>query len=478
LNFTHAIGLFEARIMEDVAEAAIDHALRNGAEFADLRMESFQGTIIVVMDGRTKTITTRIERGCGIRAFIDGGWGFAVSNDLDIEVVREAAETAARLAKVSKEKAKVRFKIDEAPSNRRTDAYPCRVSPSSVPVSEKLTLAMSLDKAMESHDDRVVSRNTRYEDFEGRRIVANSFGSLVVTDEWWTLASCSAWARSDGIVQRGHESVGNVGGYEVVQTGDASEIGLKAAAQAVRLLDSKPVPAGKFTCVLDNRMTGLLAHEALGHACEADIVLSGASVLEGMQGKRVASESVTLVDDPTITDTFGYFAYDWEGVKSSKHTLIDKGVLTGFMNNLETSSRMGVPANGAGRAETYSSPPIVRMSNTFIAPGSIKKEELIEDVPDGMLIVGAQYGYVDPAKGQFMFKCDEAYRIEKGEIGQRYRDAILSGLVLEALHGVTGVADDFSLTDPGYCGKSGQDARTTDGGPHIRVENILVGGLA
>lgn len=225
-------------------------------------------------------------------------------------------------------------------------------------------------------------------------------------------------------------------------------------------------------------MTGMLAHEALGHACEADIVLAGASVLEGMQGKRVATEAVTLVDDPTIANTFGYFAYDWEGVKSTRHTLIDKGVLSGLMHSLETSSRMGVPADGAGRAESYSTPPIVRMSNTFIAAGDVKKNELIEEVRDGMLIVGAQYGYVDPAKGQFMFKCDEAYRIVRGEIGQRYRDAILSGLVLEALHGVTDVADDFVLTDPGYCGKSGQDARTTDGGPHIRVENMLVGGLA
>jgi TldD protein len=464
--------------MEDVAELAIEHSLAKGAEFADVRVESFQGTIIVVMDGRTKTITTRIERGCGVRAFIEGGWGFAVSNGLEPANVRDAAEVAVKLAFVSKEKAKVRFRMGEAPSTRTKDDYPCLTTPSSVPVAEKLRLAMGHDKAMKSFDERVVSTNTRYEDFEGARVVANSFGSMIRTNEWWTLASCSAWARSDGILQRGHDSVGNVGGYEVVGTEEAAEIGVRAAAQAVRLLDSKPVPAGRFTCVLDNKMTGLLAHEALGHACEADTVLAGASVLEGMQGKRVASETVTLVDDPTVSNTFGYFAYDWEGVKSSKHTLIDRGVLGDFMNNLETSSRMGVVANGAGRSETYSAPPIVRMSNTFIAPGDLGKEELISGVRDGMLISGAQYGYVDPAKGQFMFKCDEAYRIEKGEVGQRYRDAILSGLVLEALHGVTGVADDLILTDPGYCGKSGQDARTTDGGPHIRVENILVGGLA
>ena len=464
--------------MEDVAELAVEHAMSRGAEFADIRVESFNGTTIVVMDGKTKTITSRIESGCGIRAFIDGGWGFAVCNGLERSKVKDAAETAVKLANVSREKAKVKFRIEEAPTVRTKDDYPCRNSPSSVSIDEKLELAMSHDRAMKSFDERVVSTNTRYEDFEGGRVVANSFGSMIRTREWWTLASCNAWARSEGVLQRGHDVVGNVGGYEVVRTEAASMIGVRAAEQAVRLLDSKPVPAGRFTCVLDNKMTGLLAHEALGHACEADAVLAGASVLEGLEGKKIASDIVTLVDDPTVPDTFGYFSYDWEGVKSSKHTLIDRGVLSGLMNNLETSSRMGSPPNGASRAETFSAPPIIRMSNTYIAAGDRTRDELISEVKDGILIQGAQYGYVEPAKGQFMFKCAEAYRIEGGEVGQRYRDAILSGLVLEALHGVTGVADDFVLTDPGYCGKAGQDARTTDGGPHIRIENVLVGGLA
>ena len=464
--------------MEDVAELAVERLMGGGAEFADVRVESFSGTIIVVMDGRTKTITSRIEKGCGVRAFIDGGWGFAVCNGLEPSKVKDAADAAVKLANVSREKAKVKFKIEEASTERAKDDYPCRTPPSSVSVEEKLDLAMSHDRAMKSVDERVVSTNTRYEDFEGHRVVANSFGSMVRTREWWTLASCNAWARSEGVLQRGHDVVGNVGGYEVVRTETASMIGVKAAEQAVRLLDSKPVPAGRFTCVLDNKMTGLLAHEALGHACEADAVLAGASVLEGLEGKKVASEIVTLIDDPTVSNTFGYFAYDWEGVKSSKHTLIDRGVLAGLMNNLEASSRMGSTPNGASRAETYSAPPIIRMSNTYIAAGDRTKDELISEVKDGILIQGAQYGYVDPAKGQFMFKCAEAYRIEEGEVGQRYRDAILSGLVLEALHGVTGVANDFVLTDAGYCGKAGQDARTTDGGPHIRIENVLVGGLA
>lgn len=449
-----------------------------GAEFADLRMETVSGINIVVMDGKTKTVASRIEKGCGIRSFWGGGWGFAVCNGLEASDVLRTAEISVKLAKVSKEKATLNFEIASSPSVQSKSEYRCKVAPSTVSTDDKLSFVLGLDKSMGAHDARIVSRSARYDDFEGERIVANSFGSKVRTNETWTLTACSAWGKSDGVVQRGHEAVGNIGGYELVSSEAAENCGEAAAAMAIRLLDSKPVPAGKFTCVLDNRMTGLLAHEAFGHACEADAILSGSSVLEGLEGKTVANESVTLIDDPTIPDTFGHFPFDWEGVRSTKHVLIDKGVLSEFMHNLETSSRMHVPPNGAARADSYSSPPIIRMSNTYIEPGDMKRDELIDDLREGFLIKGAQYGYVEPAKGQFMFKCDEAYEIKNGTVGQRYRDAILTGVILDVLKDVTGIADDFELVDPGYCGKSGQEARTTDGGPHIRVDNVVVGGLA
>jgi len=464
--------------LEDIAEAVIERALSLGAEFADLRIESVSGVNILVMDGKTKTVTAHIEKGCGIRSFVSGGWGFAVCNGFDTSELMKAAEVSVRLAKVCKEKAKLDFKIESTPSIRKNVRYSCRTAPSTVAVADKLSFVLGLDKSMSSHDERIISRSARYDDLEGDRIIANSFGTLVKTRETWTLASCAAWGKSDGIVQRGHGAVGNVGGFELMGTDAAANCGKEAAEQAIRLLDSKPVPAGKFTCVLDNKMTGLLAHEAFGHACEADAILAGASVLEGMEGKEVAHETVTLVDDPTVTDTFGYFPNDWEGVESKKHVLIQDGVLNEFLHNLETSSRMGTTPNGAARSDSYASPPIVRMSNTYIGPGDMKKDELIGDLKEGLLIKGGQYGYVEPAKGQFMFKCDEAYHIKNGVVGQRYRDAILTGLIQEVLKDVTGIADDFELVDPGYCGKSGQDARTTDGGPHIRVENVVVGGLA
>lgn len=444
----------------------------------DLRMERATATSIVVMDGQTRTMSNSLESGCGIRAFIGGAWGFACTNTLTRASLKSATAAAVRLAKAARARAKISFEMVPAKATRRKEVYKCKVSLADVPIDEKLSYVLDMDKAMRSFDSRITSTNTRYDDLEVERVIANSFGTMASVTERWLISACSAWARSESVLQRGHASFGNVGGYELIRSEAANSIATEAAAQAVRLLDSKPVPAGRFACVLDNRMTGMLAHEAFGHACEADAVLASSSVLEGMVGKEVAAEGVTLIDDPTLRNTFGYFSVDWEGVLAKKHTLIEDGVLVGFLHNLESSSRMGVPPNGSARAQAFNSPPIVRMSNTYIAAGDYTKEELIGELKYGLLIQGSQYGYVEPAKGQFMFKCDEAYEIKNGEIGQRFRDASISGVILEVLKNVTGLADDVVIGDPGYCGKAGQSARTTDGGPHMRVSNMVVGGLA
>ena len=464
--------------MEDLAKQAVEHAQKLGAEFADVRMESASGINIVVMDGKTKTLNVSRESGCGIRAFSGGAWGFATTNILTQASVKAAAASAAKMAKAARAKAKVKFEISNVKAVKAREVYKAKERAADVPTEEKLAYAMSQDKAMRSLDKRITSTNTRYDDLEAERVVANSFGTLVMTVERWLIGSCSAYAKSDGVVQRGHMSSGSVGGYELMRSEEALSIGRLAAEQAIRLLESKPPPAGKFTVILDQKMTGMLAHEAFGHACEADSILAGASVLEGRVGEKVASEEVSMVDDPTVKDTFGYFAYDWEGVKAKKHVLIEDGVLKGFLHNLETSSRSGVAPSGSARAQAYNSPPLIRMSNTYIGVGDWKKEELFEDLKHGLLIQGAQYGYVEPAKGQFMFKCDEAYEIRDGEVGQRFRDASISGVILEVLKNVDALADDFVLTDPGYCGKNGQEARVTDGGPHIRVKDVVVGGLS
>lgn len=463
--------------MEDLAELTIRHAVKLGAEFADLRMESTIGTNILIMDGKTRTLNSERESGCGVRAFVGGAWGFVSTSVLTQASLKSAAASAFKMAKAASARAKIRFKIKPTNAVIASEEYRCREKAVDVTTEEKLSFALGLDASMKSYDSRISSTNARYDDLEAERVVANSFGTRVRTKERWVLAACSAWSRSEGVTQKGHASEGSVGGFELMRTNGALGLGTEAAAQAIRLLESKPAPAGKFDCVLDNKMTGMLAHEAFGHACEADAIIAGASVLEGKVGKKVANEAISLVDDPTVKNTFGYFSTDWEGVKARKHVLVDGGVLAGFMHNLESSNRLGQRPNGSARAQGFNSPPIIRMSNTYISGGDWKEEELMDGLGHGLLIQGNQYGYVEPAKGQFMFKCDEAYEIRNGEVGQRYRDASLSGIILDVLNKVDRIGDDFHLGDPGYCGKGGQSARTTDGGPHILVRDMVVGGL-
>jgi TldD protein len=156
--------------------------------------------------------------------------------------------------------------------------------------------------------------------------------------------------------------------------------------------------------------------------------------------------------------------------------LIDKGVLKGYLHSIETASRMGEKTNGAARAQDFASTPIVRMSNTYIVPGDCKPEEVFEGMKHGIYAVGSEYGYVIPANGQFTFKCEYAHIIENGEPKELIRDVALSGLILEALNNVEAIGQDLAF-EPGVCGKSGQSVPVSTGGPHVRVSNVVVGGM-
>jgi TldD protein len=227
--------------------------------------------------------------------------------------------------------------------------------------------------------------------------------------------------------------------------------------------------------VADQDLTGVLVHEALGHACEADAILGGDSILEGSMGKKIASELVTIYDDPTIRGAFGSYPFDDEGVRTRRKVLVEDGVLREFLHSRTTAQRLGMAPNGSARAESYSARPLVRMSNTFMAGGDRKLEELLEGIKLGVYAKGSRGGQVDTAKGTFQFNAQEAFLIEKGRITAPLRDLSLSGETLRMLADVVALADDSRVGDPGYCGK-GQWVPVGDGGPHMRVKQAVVGG--
>ena len=321
-------------------------------------------------------------------------------------------------------------------------------------------------------DKRISSTEIGYTDIVSQKIIANSEGTYVDETTVRSIARAMIFAKEGSIRQAGYKARGGSSGFELFS--HDADIGKLAANQAVLLLDAVPAPSGKFDAIFDPSLSGVFVHEAFGHASEADAVITGTSVLGGKLGEKLGSDLVTIVDDPTL-DSYGFMAYDDEGVQTKRKVLMEKGIMRSYLMDIETGSRLGYRSNGSARSQRYDSPPIVRMSNTFFEPGDLKFDELLEGF-NGLYFVGWQYGYTTPSTGMLTFKSREAYLVEGGELKKHLRDAALSGMTLEMLHSIDGMAANLEF-DPGTCGKNGQMSPNTTGGTHMRVRDVVVGGM-
>ncbi|WXG46123.1 MAG: TldD/PmbA family protein [Candidatus Atabeyarchaeum deiterrae] len=463
--------------MEDIILRLVERSTQElGAEFVEARFQNTRGLGISVIDGVPREVARSVNIGLGVRAFKGGAWGFSATTNVRDSLIADTVRSAVRIAKKASETAKQKFKLANLAPTTGASTVPVRVNPLDIPMSEKIELTLDLNKQATSFSPKVVNTNTFFGETKGYVFIANSSGTNVRKEIARVRAGANVYAAENGVRERGFEVVGGTGGYEVVQSESAHRLGEIAAEKAVKLLDAKAAPSGKFTVVLDPRLVGVFAHEAFGHACEADKVLSGASLVEGKIGSKVGNESVTIMDDPTISGLYGSFTYDDEGIAASSHVLIDRGVLKGYLHSIETAIRMNVEPNGSARAEDFMSTPIVRMSNTYVTAGSCEVDEVFENVKNGIYAVGSEYGYVIPASGQFVFKSEYGYIVRNGEPKELIRDVALSGLILEALNNVEVVGRDVGF-EPGVCGKSGQSVPISTGGPHVRMSNVVIGGM-
>jgi len=463
------------KVLIDFLEKLIDQTLQKGAEFIDLRLDNNQFNIISIVDGKSRDIISAIDKGVGIRVFINGGWGFSCTDKLDKNSLTETMDSAFKIARKIGEMTKINFKLDEQPSYHKKVDFPEKISLLDTPIEEKLKLIMNIDKQAKEFDARIVNTNSTYADFVGEQHLLNSFGtSLEMKINFIRVASIN-FAFESGVRQRGYESIGGTAGFELAQTEKTQNLGIQASQKAIQLLKASPVKAGKYSVIMDPSLTGVFTHEAFGHACEADAVLSGESILSDKIGEQVGLETVSIIDDPTLSGNFGYYPYDSEGTPSRKKNLVENGVLKNFLHSLETSSRLRTAPTGNARAQHYQSVPIVRMSNTYFQPGTWKLEELLEEVKNGLFLEGWVYGYTEPTKGSFTFKCRQAFIVENGERKTLLRDVGLSGMTLEVLNNIIGIGQNLEFSE-GTCGKSGQSVPVTDGGPHVAVKDVVVGG--
>ena len=244
----------------------------------------------------------------------------------------------------------------------------------------------------------------------------------------------------------------------------------KTEERTKNLLDAGKPPSGKQRVILNPSLSGVLAHEAIGHAMEFDLVKENASILKGKKGLKIGIDELNIYDDPSI-ENFGWYVFDDEGIAGKRTHLIKDGVVNEYMNNLTYSEDI---LNGHGRAESNGDQPLVRMSNTIISPGDMSLDELIQETREGLLLEDMTGGSVDTASGQFMFKSDIGWEIKNGELtGKKYMGAVISGNILRTLKTIYGMSRETNLKEggsPGFCGKGGQSVPVSDAGPYIGLE--------
>ncbi len=425
-------------------------------DYADARIESGSESGINIKDDETK-VSSGSFFGISVRVLKNGAWGFASSNrETELEKLLEKAEKLASVEKSSSA-------IAEAKPEKKKTREKFKVSDP----GEQTSVLLDVKKSIKSR--YVFSSLISCSDSRVKSEFYSSEGAEIEQECSYSYLSCMAVAKSGGITQRGFETSASRKGFSGLKVQEALQ---SAYEKADMLVHAKSPPKGKFTVVLDPEMTGVFAHEAVGHASEADSIVSRESIFSGKLDFPVANELVSISDDPSMP-YFGHYYFDDEGVQGKRTDVIKNGTLCGFLNSRETAKETGMEPNGHARAENYSYVPVVRMSNTFFLQGRHSREDVF-DVYEGIYLKGMQGGSVDTFSGGFMFKAELAYILKNGEEKELLKDVTITGNILEVLKNVSAVGKDFG-TSPGMCGKLGQGVPVEDGGPHIRVENMTVG---
>jgi len=460
-------------LKEDLVKA-VDYGQKLGADYVEVRAQRLFKTLLTTKDGEVEAAKEGTENGAGIRVLAKGAWGFATLGTLHPNLLKQGVEEAFKMAKAASFKVKKPVKLAEIKAvEDRVVAKP-RKGPREIPIKEKIDVALAMDKAIFGYDRRVKSCTIDYLDLTGTNYFINSDGSYIEQDKLYVWSRILASAREADVFTSGREEIGSTAGFEVFDVETPEIVGTRIAKRVVDQLKAKAPKGGTFPAVVGTNVVGVFIHEAFGHLAEADLTLSG-SVLSDKLGKKIASEIVTVYDDGTVDGAFGSFKYDDEGVPTQNTLLVRNGKVVGLMHNRETAFKFDAEPTGNARAEDFRFEPIIRMRNTYLASGEYTFEELLEDIDFGYYLKSFRGGQAN-LDGTFQVGIQEAYEIVKGQLGSPVRNASISGNTLETLHKVDAVSGDFKLW-PGRCGK-GQTAFICDGGPHIRVREVIVGGGA
>lgn len=464
---------FETHLDQQTALALVRQATA-GADDGELFIERRKSEMLSFDDGRLKTASFDASEGFGLRAVRGETAGYAHATTIDEHALRRAVDTA-RLA-VGDGGAT----LAAAPAGTNRKLYSDDDPMAAATFPAKIDILREIDAFARALDPRVVQVSASLAASHQEVVILRPEGTLVTDTRPMSRININIT-----VEQNGKREAGNAGGG-----GRASLIGLIArdhweavAREALRIalvnLDAEPAPAGVMDVVLGPGWPGILLHEAIGHGLEGDFNRKGTSAFAGLMGTQIAAKGVTVLDDGTIPDRRGSITIDDEGTPSAKNTLIEDGVLVGYMQDRQNARLMGVAPTGNGRRESFAHTPMPRMTNTYMLNGDATPQSLVAGLKDGIYAVGFGGGQVDITNGKFVFSCTEAYRVRNGVVGAPVQGATLIGDGATALKKIRGIGNDMAL-DPGMgnCGKAGQWVPVGVGQPSLLISGLTVGGAA
>ncbi len=461
--------------MSDPFSAALKALGSAGAQFGDLRTEERTAFAVRISNGQIENVNQVRRAGWGLRAFVDGAWGYASGTSSKSSDIAAAAKKATAIAKANAAAGVPKTKLRGIPSGSKTYTALCKVDPADISGEEKVGVVRELDRALQAGG--ISSSTSLYNQSSIAFELANTAGARVAWREVRVRVGAQAIAQEGDRQEMAFDAKDASAGWEFVKSIDPAAFGAEMAAEAKARLKAIKPPAGLQTVILDPDASGLLAHEVMGHASEGDEIVKQRSFLSQVVGKRVGSALVTMYDDGTFPGGHGMIPVDSEGSPSRKTCIIDRGVYQGYMQSLETAGTLKVKPTGNGRAQDFGRRVWVRMTNTYFAPGKDSKDAILEDTKDGVLTKGWISGMEDIVGGGFQAVTQSGWIVKDGELRERVRGMTLTGKALSILKSVDRVSKDLVLSG-GTCGKGEADdfVPVGAGGPYMRAKVVVGGG--
>lgn len=457
-------------LRKEELEFLLSRAMSSNADFAEIFEEETTNESISMLNGKVDDINRVLRKGAGIRLYNGVQSVYGYTNEIDMDSLTKLVDELKEAFGISETKGEVVLQKEEIENRHKI-----KVNPIDAELDTKVKLMKRAYRACKDVDSKINKVQVNMLNVEQNVQISNSNGKLVTDTRIRTRMPVTAYAKDENSMQSGFEGPGASMGLEFYESATPESIGQEAARIALVMLEAKDCPSGKMPVIIDNGFGGVIFHEACGHSLEATSVAKNQSVFSGKLNAKIAADCVTAIDDGTIENAWGSQNVDDEGNPQQKRILIKDGKLTSYMIDTLNGRRMNMASTSSSRRQSYKFEPTSRMTNTYIAPGKDKFEDMFKGIKKGLYAKKMGGGSVNPQTGEFNFAVNEGYMIIDEKISYPVKGASLVGNGAQVLLDIDMVCDNLKRAQ-GMCGSCSGSIPTDLGQPAIRVSSITVGG--